>query len=102
MKVAICLVGIVGGHVGKYGDGNPKKVLDIGYKHYKKHILDVGAYNGIDGLALAKKNPDTLVNAFEANKNLIKTITKLKKKIEQRIGRTLKNYNKTQINAETL
>ena len=59
---------------------------------YKKHAFDVGAYNGIDGLVLAKENPDTLVNAFEANENLIKTITKLKKKIEQRIGRKLKNY----------
>ena len=47
---------------------------------YKKNIFDVGAYNGVDGLALAEKNPDTLVNAFEANKDLIKVILKLKKK----------------------
>ena len=59
---------------------------------YKKHIFDVGAHNGIDGLALAEKNPDTLVNAFEANKELIKVITELKRKIEQRIGRKIKNY----------
>ena len=51
---------------------------------YKKNIFDVGAYNGIDGLALAEKNPDTLVNAFEANKDLIKTINKLKKKLIQK------------------
>ena len=43
---------------------------------YKKHIFDVGAHNGIDGLALAEKNPDTLVNAFEAIKELIKVITR--------------------------
>ena len=59
---------------------------------YKKNIFDVGAYNGVDGLALAEKNPDTLVNAFEANKDLIKIIIKLKKKIECRIGRKIKNY----------
>jgi len=59
---------------------------------YKKHIFDVGAFNGVNGLALAAKNPDTLVNAFEANKNLIKTIIQLKKKIEFRLGRKLKNY----------
>ncbi len=59
---------------------------------YKKHIFDVGAHNGIDGLALAEKNPDTLVNAFEANKELIKVIIQLKKKIEKRIGRKIKNY----------
>jgi len=59
---------------------------------YKKNIFDVGAYNGIDGLALAEKNPDTLVNAFEANKDLIKVIVKLKKKIEYRIGRKIQNY----------
>lgn len=40
MKVAVCLVGIVGGHTGKHGEGDPKKVLEIGYKHYKQFILD--------------------------------------------------------------
>lgn len=59
---------------------------------YKKNIFDVGAFNGVNGLALAVKNPDTLINAFEANKNLIKTINKLKKKIELRMGRKLNNY----------
>ncbi len=48
---------------------------------YKKNIFDVGAFNGVNGLALAVKNPDTLINAFEANKSLIKTINELKKKI---------------------
>ncbi len=60
--------------------------------HYKKHIFDVGAFNGVNGLALAAKNPDTLVNAFEANKDLIKIIIKLKKKLEIRLGRKLNNY----------
>ena len=59
---------------------------------YKKNIFDVGAFNGVNGLALAVKNPDTLINAFEANKNLIKIINQLKKKIELRIGRKLNNY----------
>tara|TARA_B100001996_G_C18646803_1_gene587726 strand:+ start:605 stop:1372 length:768 start_codon:yes stop_codon:yes gene_type:complete len=59
---------------------------------YKKNIFDVGAFNGVNGLALAVKNPDTLINAFEANKSLIKTINELKKKIELRIGRKLNNY----------
>ena len=40
MKVAVCLVGIVGGHTGKHGEGDPQKVLEIGYKHYKQFILD--------------------------------------------------------------
>ena len=49
-------------------------------KKYKKNIFDVGAFNGIDGLGLAIKNPDSMVYAFEANPEMIKTIILLKKK----------------------
>jgi len=59
---------------------------------FKKNIIDVGAFNGIDGLALALKNTDAMVNAFEANKDLISSIKSLKYKIEKRIGRSIKNY----------
>ena len=61
-------------------------------KKLKKNIIDVGAFNGIDGLALALKNKDAMVNAFEANKDLISSIKSLKYKIEKRIGRKIKNY----------
>ena len=61
-------------------------------KKYKKNIFDVGAFNGIDGLGLAIKNPDSMVYAFEANPEMIKTIILLKKKIEKRLGKKIKNY----------
>ena len=59
---------------------------------FKKNIIEVGAYNGIDGLALALKNTDAMVYAFEANKDLISIIKSLKNKIEKRIGRNINNY----------
>ena len=40
MKIAIELAGIVGGISGKHGHGDSKKALELGYDHYKKHILD--------------------------------------------------------------
>ena len=40
------------------------------------HIFDIGANEGIDGLALALYNRDCLVHAFEPNPALIKTIKK--------------------------
>jgi hypothetical protein len=40
MKIALGLHGIVGGIGGKYGKGDSKKALEIGYDHYKKYILD--------------------------------------------------------------
>ena len=40
MKIAFGLHGIVGGIGGKYGAGDSKKALEIGYDHYKKYILD--------------------------------------------------------------
>lgn len=49
---------------------------------FKYHIFDVGAFNGVDGLALAIKNPNFLVHAFEANPDLINLIGDNKKKIE--------------------
>ena len=61
-------------------------------KKYKKNIFDVGAFNGIDGLGLAIKNPDSMVHAFEANPEMIKTIILFKKKIEKRLGKKIKNY----------
>ena len=60
--------------------------------NFTKNIIDVGAFNGIDGLALALINSDTMVNAFEANKDLIRIIKSLKNKIEKRIGKKIKNY----------
>lgn len=49
---------------------------------YKNHILDVGAFNGLDGLILAVKNPEFMIHAFEPNPYLLKEIKKNKKKIE--------------------
>lgn len=40
MKIAFGLHGIVGGIGGKYGAGDSKKALELGYDHYKKYILD--------------------------------------------------------------
>ena len=40
MKIALGLHGIVGGIGGKYGKGDSKKALELGYDHYKKYILD--------------------------------------------------------------
>ena len=39
-KIAFCLHGIVGGIGGKYGEGDSLESLELGYKHYKKYILD--------------------------------------------------------------
>ena len=61
-------------------------------KNYKQHIFDVGAYNGIDGIGLALNNPNSMVYAFEANPNMISVIKVLKKKIENRIGKKIRNY----------
>jgi len=40
MKIAFGLHGIVGGIGGKYGVGDSKKALELGYDHHKKYILD--------------------------------------------------------------
>ena len=60
--------------------------------NYKNHIFDVGAYNGIDGLALAYKNPKFFVHAFEANPDLINLIKKNKTLIENYRKIKIKNY----------
>jgi len=57
-----------------------------------KIIFDVGAYDGIDGLALAIKNPKCAVYAFEANPVLFEKINHNKFKIEKRIGKRVLNY----------
>ena len=57
-----------------------------------KTIFDIGAYDGIDGLALAIKNPKFKVYAFEANPDLVEKIKLNKLKIEKRIGREILNY----------
>lgn len=59
---------------------------------FKKHIFDVGAYNGLDGLALAVENKTILVHAFEANPKLINIIKNNKKKIEKYKKIKIKNY----------
>ena len=51
------------------------------------NIFDVGAFNGLDGLVLAFKNPNMMVHAFEANPYLIKEIKK--KKVKSRSIRKL-------------
>lgn len=58
----------------------------------QNYIFDVGAYNGIDGLALAINNKKSKICAFEANPALIKIIYKLKKKLEKRLGIKINNY----------
>tara|TARA_B100001996_G_scaffold325594_1_gene271567 strand:+ start:313 stop:1083 length:771 start_codon:yes stop_codon:yes gene_type:complete len=57
-----------------------------------KIIFDVGAYDGIDGLALAIKNPNFLIYAFEANPSLIETINSNKLSLEKRLGKKISNY----------
>ena len=55
-------------------------------------IFDVGAFNGLDGLILALKNPTIMVHAFEANPDLINEIKNNKKKIEEYKNIEIKNY----------
>ncbi len=57
-----------------------------------KTIFDVGAFNGLDGLILALKNPTIMVHAFEANPELISKIKNNKKKIEKYKKIKIKNY----------
>ena len=40
MKVALCLIGTIGGKDGKYGLNQSPQVLRLGYHGYKKHLLD--------------------------------------------------------------
>ena len=50
---------------------------------FKKYIIDVGANNGIDGLAMAMYNKNYFIHAFEPNKSLCRQIKKLKLKLEK-------------------
>ena len=56
-----------------------------------KIIFDVGAYDGIDGLALAIKNPNFFIYAFEANPSLIERINLNKVLLEKRLGKRISN-----------
>ena len=40
MKVALCLIGMIGGKDGKYGLNQSSEVLEVGFKHYNKHFLE--------------------------------------------------------------
>tara|TARA_B100000886_G_scaffold332867_1_gene286085 strand:+ start:850 stop:1608 length:759 start_codon:yes stop_codon:yes gene_type:complete len=59
---------------------------------YINHIFDVGAFNGLDGLALAIKNKDMMVHAFEANPDMVNVVKSNKKKIEKFLGKTICNF----------
>ena len=59
---------------------------------YKNHIFDIGAFNGLDGIALAVKNSKVMVHAFEANPEMVKTIKENKTKIEKFIKKKIINY----------
>ena len=58
----------------------------------EKNIFDVGAFDGLDGLILAIKNPSIMVHAFEANPDLINVIMSNKDKIEKYKKIIIKNY----------
>ena len=58
----------------------------------EKNIFDVGAFDGLDGLILAIKNPSIMVHAFEANPDLIGVIMSNKNKIEKYKKIIIKNY----------
>ena len=58
----------------------------------ENNIFDVGAFDGLDGLILAIKNPNIIVHAFEANPDLIKVIKTNKKKIEKYKKIEINNY----------
>ena len=59
---------------------------------YKSYIFDVGANDGVDGLAIAIKNKDYFIHAFEPNPALVSKIKYLKKTIEKRKGLKILNY----------
>tara|TARA_B100001027_G_scaffold89806_1_gene61599 strand:- start:1705 stop:2466 length:762 start_codon:yes stop_codon:yes gene_type:complete len=59
---------------------------------YDHHIFDVGAFNGLDGIALALQNQKVMIHAFEANPSMIKIIKSNKKKIEDFLGKKILNF----------
>ena len=58
----------------------------------ENNIFDVGAFDGLDGLILAIKNPNIIVHAFEANPDLIEVIKTNKNKIEKYKKIKINNY----------
>ena len=58
----------------------------------ENNIFDVGAFDGLDGLVLALKNPNVMVHAFEANPDLIRVIKTNKDKIEKYKKIKINNY----------
>ena len=58
----------------------------------ENNIFDVGAFDGLDGLILAIKNPNIMVHAFEANPDLIEVIKTNKNKIEKHKKIEINNY----------
>ena len=67
--------------------------LELNFQNKKKAIIEVGAFDGVDGIALAYKNPRIKVYSFEANPQQIKLIKKNKELLEKRKGITLNNYH---------
>jgi FkbM family methyltransferase len=55
-------------------------------------IFDIGANNGLNGLAFAILNPNTKVFSFEPNPILRKNILNNKKIFEKEFGIKLKNF----------
>lgn len=56
MKVALCLHGLLGGAEGAWGKGklaDTMKILQLGYKHFEKHLLDL---NDVDVFAQTYTN----------------------------------------------
>ena len=49
---------------------------ELNFQNKKKAIIEVGAFDGVDGIALAYKNPLLKVYSFEANPKQIKLIKK--------------------------
>ena len=75
-KIAFCLHGIVGGVGGKYGEGDSLESLELGYKHYKKYILDINDCDVFCHTATLERSEDIInlyqkmPQIFEINKNI--------------------------------
>ena len=71
MKIALCLVGIIGSKTDKHGyGGEHSEVLNLGYKHYKKHILDK---NDVDVFVHSWSTgmKDEILEAYKPKKHII-------------------------------
>ena len=62
-KIAFCLHGIVGGVGGKYGEGDSLESLELGYKHYKKYILDINDCDVFCHTATLERSED-IINLY--------------------------------------